>query len=219
MIEDDITVPIFDYSFYRGDFYLGFKLAMNLAGLLLIAGVLMALLPALRAAASDPGDEPRRRSSCCSLPADACGAGFRVAGAAAGACSRDPWGRWSFVSYPMSVPLRGLSDGLLENVHGVNWWAHFLTTFVFLGYFAYSKMIHVFTSLTNVFFRRLRAAGRADADPRTSKNAESFGIGKLDDFTWAQLMNVDACMHCGRCLEYLPDLQHRQAAAAARSGA
>ena len=32
MIEDDITVPIFHYSFYRGNFYLGYKLAMNIAG-------------------------------------------------------------------------------------------------------------------------------------------------------------------------------------------
>ena len=41
MIEDDITVPLFDYSFYRGNFYLGYKLAMNLAGAMLIIGVLM----------------------------------------------------------------------------------------------------------------------------------------------------------------------------------
>jgi nitrate reductase gamma subunit len=42
MIEDDITRPILGISFYRGDFYLIYKLAMNCAGLLLIAGVAMA---------------------------------------------------------------------------------------------------------------------------------------------------------------------------------
>jgi Fe-S oxidoreductase len=36
------------------------------------------------------------------------------------------------------------------------------------------------------------------------EEAETLGIGKLEDLTWAQLLNVDACMHCGRCLEYCP---------------
>ncbi|HEX3724141.1 MAG TPA: respiratory nitrate reductase subunit gamma, partial [Nitrolancea sp.] len=43
MVEDDISVPFLHYSFYRGNFYLGYKFAMNLAGLMLIAGVLLAL--------------------------------------------------------------------------------------------------------------------------------------------------------------------------------
>src|SRR5438067_460470 len=41
MLEDDITVPIFGWSFYRGDFYLGYKLILNLAGIMVIVGVLM----------------------------------------------------------------------------------------------------------------------------------------------------------------------------------
>src|SRR5690606_29716241 len=41
-VEEDVTVALFGWSFYQGNFYLGFKFAMNMAGLLLIAGVLMA---------------------------------------------------------------------------------------------------------------------------------------------------------------------------------
>ncbi|MCA1724557.1 MAG: (Fe-S)-binding protein, partial [Thermomicrobia bacterium] len=144
MIEDDITVPIFHYSFYRGNFYLGYKLVQH-----------------------------------------------------------DPWAGWSFVSYALAIPLRGLSDGWLRMLHQVNWFSHFATTFAFLAYFAYSKMIHPFTSLVNVFFRRLKPMGEL-TPIENLEEVESFGIAHLEDFTWAQLMNLDACMHCGRCLEYCP---------------
>lgn len=201
MIEDDITVPIFHYSFYRGNFYLGYKLAMNIAGVLLIAGVFMAFYRRLvrKTRVQDTSAD------------DLVILGFLVLLAVQGyvlgalrlAVERDPWGPWSFVSYAMSVSMRGLSNDWLRALHQVNWWSHFITTFAFLAYFAYSKMIHPFTSLVNVFFRRLKPRGQLEpiAD---LENAETFGIGKLEDFTWAQLMNVDACMHCGRCLEYCP---------------
>jgi Fe-S oxidoreductase/nitrate reductase gamma subunit len=201
MIEDDVTVPIFHYSFYRGNFYLGYKLAMNLAGILLILGVFMAFY---RRFVVRPKTQDTSADDIVIL-------GFLVLltvqgyvlGALRLAVQQDPWGPWSFVSYALSVPMRGLSNGVLRALHQVNWWSHFITTFSFLAYFAYSKMIHPFTSLVNVFFRRLKPRGQLEpiAD---IENAETFGIAKLEDFSWAQLMNLDACMHCGRCLEYCP---------------
>ncbi len=201
MLEDDVTVPLFGYSFYQGDFYLGFKFAMNLGGLMLIVGVLMAFYRRF----------VERITIQESAPDDVLVLAFLLVLAVQGyvvqalrlAVERDPWERWSFVSYPMSIPLRGLSEGWLTGLHQLNWWSHFLTTFVFLAYFAYSKMIHPFTSLTNVFFRRLTPVGELEPIANIEE-AETLGIGKLEDFTWAQLMNVDACMHCGRCLEYCP---------------
>jgi Fe-S oxidoreductase/nitrate reductase gamma subunit len=201
MVEDDISVPFLHYSFYRGDFYLGYKLAMNLAGLLLIAGVLMALYRRLLApvATQDTSaDDIVLLSFLLVLTVQ----GFTLQ-ALRLAVQHDPWGPWSFVSYPVALALRGLSTDWLEALHIANWWIHFLTTYVFISYLVYSKMVHPFTSLTNVFFRRLKPRG--ELDPILNiEEAETFGVARLEDFTWAQLMNVDACMHCGRCLEYCP---------------
>jgi Fe-S oxidoreductase/nitrate reductase gamma subunit len=201
MIEDDITVPIFHYSFYRGNFYLGYKFAMNLAGLLLIAGVLMAFYTRLvrrPKTQETSADDLVLLSFLIILTVQ----GF-VLGALRLAVQRDPWASWSFVSYALAIPLEGLSNGWLRALHQVNWFSHFATTFAFLAYFAYSKMIHPFTSLVNVFFRRLKPRGTLEPIVNLEE-AESFGIAHLEDFTWAQLMNLDACMHCGRCLEYCP---------------
>jgi Fe-S oxidoreductase/nitrate reductase gamma subunit len=201
MVEDDISVPFLHYSFYRGDFYLGYKLAMNLAGLLLIAGVLMALyrrLVAPVATQDTSADDIVLLAFLLVLAVQ----GFTLQ-ALRLAVQHDPWGPWSFVSYPIALSLRGLSTSWLEALHEANWWIHFLTTYVFLSYLVYSKMVHPFTSLANVFFRRLKPLG--ELEPILNiEEAETFGVAKLEDFTWAQLMNVDACMHCGRCLEYCP---------------
>ena len=201
MVEDDFSVPFLHYSFYRGDFYLGYKLAMNLAGVLLIIGVLMALYRRLKTHPSTQdtsADDIVLLAFLLVLTVQ----GFTLQ-ALRLAVQRDPWGPWSFVSYPLALSLSGLSTGWLKALHEVNWWIHFTTTYVFLSYLVYSKMIHPFTSLANVFFRRLKPMG--ELEPILNiEEADTFGVGKLEDFTWAQLMNVDSCMHCGRCLEYCP---------------
>lgn len=201
MIEDDITVPIFGWSFYRGDFYLGYKLAMNTGGLLLVAGVAMAFLrrgvqkPRFQETAAD---DILLLSVLLLLVVQ----GF-VLQAIRLAVQQPAWAEWSFVSYPLSVPMRGLSASTLETLHVLNWWGHFLATFVFIGYIGYSKMVHAFTGLANVFFRRMTPVGQLPLIANIEE-AETLGISKLEDLTWAQLLNVDACMHCGRCLEYCP---------------
>lgn len=201
MIESDVAVPIFHVSFYRGDFYLGYKLAMNLAGLLLIVGVLAALY---RRYVRNPrtidtaGDDLVILSFLLVLSIQ----GFALQ-ALRMAVTHDPWGPWSFVSYPLAQALRGLSPDVIRPIHLVNWYVHFITNFVFLSYVAYSKMIHPFTSLANVVFRRIKPRGQLEPIENIEE-AEVFGIGTLEEFSWAQLMSVDACMHCGRCLEYCP---------------
>ncbi|MEZ4523136.1 MAG: (Fe-S)-binding protein [Thermomicrobiales bacterium] len=201
LIEEDITVPIFGWSFYQGDFYLGYKLVVNLGGVMLISGVLMAFARRylMRPKYQETATDDQLVLVFLLLLAVQ---GFTVQ-ALRLAVENDPWGPWSWVSYPMSLPLRSLSDGTLEFLHTTNWISHFLTTYVLLAYWAYSKMIHPFTSLANVFFHRLNPKGELARIPNIEE-AEVLGYGKLEDFSWAHLMNVDACMHCGRCLEYCP---------------
>src|SRR5437762_2244236 len=72
-----------------------------------------------------------------------------------------------------------------------------------LVYMPVSKLAHIFTGPTNVFLRA--------TDPRAAlplianiEEQEHFGVAKLDDFNWKQLANFDACMRCGRCLDFCP---------------
>src|SRR5205807_8137171 len=61
----------------------------------------------------------------------------------------------------------------------------------------------IFTGPTNVF---LRATDSRAALPLIAniEEQEHFGAAKLTEFNWKQLANFDACMRCGRCLDFCP---------------
>lgn len=201
MIQSDIATPLFGFRFYQGAFYLGYKLALNLAGVILIAGILYAIYrrvilqpKTLQTAA----DDVIILAFLLVLVIQ----GF-VLQALRLAVTHDSWAVWSFVSYPLSLAFDGLSSGWLRAIHETNWYAHWITTYAFEIYFVYSKMIHPFTSFIGVTFRRTEPRGALEPIANLEE-AETFGVSKLEDFTWAQLMSLDACMHCGRCLEFCP---------------
>lgn len=201
MSEADIAVPVFGISFFHGNFYLGFKLAMNASGLMLIAGVMMALYRRLISrprTQQSSGDDMLLLAFLLVLAAQ----GFALQSLRL-AISGDEWAAWSFVSYPLAIALQNLPSRHLTLLHELTWWTHFATALAFIGYAAYSKLIHSFSAVANMLFRRLQPRGALDAIENIER-AETFGASRLEHFTWAQLMSVDACMHCGRCLEYCP---------------
>ena len=201
MIESDLAVPLFGVSFLQGGFYLGFKLAMNLGGLLLLAGIAMALY---RRLVLKPATQ---ESSADDLLILAWLAVLVVQGytlqALRLALTHDPWGAWSFVSYPAALALRSLAPELLGRLHQITWWSHGVVALALIGYTAYSKLVHPFTAFANVLLRRLKPRGELDAIDNI-ETAEVIGASKLEHFSWAHLMSLDACMHCGRCLEFCP---------------
>jgi Fe-S oxidoreductase len=40
--------------------------------------------------------------------------------------------------------------------------------------------------------------------PIKIEEAETFGVSKIEDFTWKQLLDLDACTDCGRCQDRCP---------------
>jgi len=54
----------------------------------------------------------------------------------------------------------------------------------------------------NVFLRNLEPRGALA--PIDLEKAESFGAAKIEDFTWKQLLDLDACTRCGRCQDSCP---------------
>jgi len=201
MVETDIAVPLFNAGFLHGDFYLGFKLAMNAGGLLLLAGIALALY---RRIVLQPATQESSADDILILAwlAVLVVQGFALQ-ALRLALTHDPWGVWSFVSYPAALALRGIAPDVLSGMHQLTWWSHALVAFGLIGYAAYSKLVHPFTALANVLLRRLKPRGELDAIENI-ETAEVIGASKLEHFSWAQLMSVDACIHCGRCLEFCP---------------
>ena len=91
----------------------------------------------------------------------------------------------------------------LELFHTSFWYAHLTDFLVFLCYLPYSKHSHILTIVPNVAFRSLQPSGVLQPIVDFEK-AESFGVGKLEQFNWKQLLDAYTCTECGRCTEACP---------------
>ncbi len=109
----------------------------------------------------------------------------------------------SIVGWPLSRLLAGLSAGVLESLHRSVWVFHAALAMFFIGSVAYTKMGHFAISSVNTFFKRLEPAG---AIPKIEnlEEQETFGVSRVEEFSWKQLLDFDACTRCGRCQDVCP---------------
>jgi Fe-S oxidoreductase/nitrate reductase gamma subunit len=120
------------------------------------------------------------------------------------AATLDPWAAWSPVGNAISVIFSGLSVAGMETTHQVLWWVHLFLAFGLIAYIPFSKLIHIVTSPLNTYFRSLEPKGVLSYINMEDEDAETFGVAKLEEFTWKDLMDTDACVRCGRCQDNCP---------------
>ena len=115
------------------------------------------------------------------------------------------WARWSFVSWGLAegLELLALTEGQLLSAHLWGWWGHIVLAFGWLGLIVFTRLDHLFFAPINAFLLRTDAPGRL-ATIENIEEREVFGVGQIQDFTWKQLFELDACVRCGRCTEVCP---------------
>ena len=86
----------------------------------------------------------------------------------------------------------------------IAWWLHLLLLLSFLVYVPQSKHAHLIAGPANVYLNRLEKPGKLTAINFEDETQESFGVGKIEDFTQLQLVDLYACVECGRCTNMCP---------------
>jgi len=114
--------------------------------------------------------------------------------------------KWSFIGYPLSQLVNGSSVSRLQFWHQFMWSTHVVSFIVFLALLPITMLRHIFTSPLNMYLKdRERPKGAMKAMPNLTETAlETFGASVVEDFTWKQLLDTDACTMCGRCTSVCP---------------
>jgi Fe-S oxidoreductase/nitrate reductase gamma subunit len=81
---------------------------------------------------------------------------------------------------------------------------HFFLVLGFIAYIPYSKLFHIVSSSLNMIYRSAEPKGTLSHMNLEDEEAESFGVSKIEEFTWKQLLDLDACTRCGRCQDQCP---------------
>jgi len=84
------------------------------------------------------------------------------------------------------------------------WWIHNLIILGFLVYIPFSKHLHLLGAIPNVYFRSFKPRGELPTMDLEDETVESYGISKIEEYTWKQLLDEYACTECGRCQENCP---------------
>ncbi len=66
------------------------------------------------------------------------------------------------------------------------------------------KHAHLIAGPANVFFGRLSNPGKLEKIDFEDETQETFGVGKIEDFRQNQLIDLYACVECGRCTNMCP---------------
>jgi len=190
-------------TFPRGTAYLIYELVMDIAGIMILAGVIMAFFRRLVLRPKyleTRWDDYYALSLLALIPL----LGFTMEGTRLLA-TNPPWAAWSPVGNQVAHLLSGLGMTPFgaTQLHDILFWVHAAVALILVASIPFTKMRHLVYAPLNVIFHPLRKTGELEKIENIDE-AEVLGVGKVSEFTSQQLLSFDACLNCGRCEEACP---------------
>lgn len=119
---------------------------------------------------------------------------------------------WHHAPYTWATPLadvvalilHGVGTTAASAIFYVGWWVHLLFLLTFLVYVPQSKHAHLVFGPVNVFLGRTNKVGQLKAIDFEDETQETFGVNHITEFSQKQLVDLYACVECGRCTSVCP---------------
>ena len=123
---------------------------------------------------------------------------------------------WTFASKAVALalhPLGATANQVLETFFIL---AQIAVIFGFLVLVVYSKHLHIFLAPINVSTKRnpdgvalgpllpMMSQGKVLDFEQADPENDTFGVGKVEDFTWSAMLDMATCTECGRCQSQCP---------------
>ena len=214
-VDEDFSKPLLGVSFLRGTTYLVYSFVLDLAGISLVIGLAMMLYRRARRTAPRLSYSEQDRAKGVSfgrlilddrlflfLLLLAGIAGFAVEGVRIFRDGTSFPEEWSPVGVALASMIRatGITEEGASALYMGLWWLHALGALALIAYIPFSKAFHALAGFGSLVFSDERAGRRLESPA----SAEPSGFRRTSDFTWVQLMHLDACVRCGRCHDVCP---------------
>ncbi|MFC7249026.1 (Fe-S)-binding protein [Halomicroarcula sp. GCM10025324] len=209
-IDMDLYRPLTGDSFFVGDFYLSYSVVMDAMGLLFVVGVGVALwrrygrrLDRLHGRHTSREDDLFLGALFVLGVGGYLTEGVRILGTSA---TRDvSFETVSFVGWFVKdlLSFAGVTPEMAAGAYPAIWWSHALVALWFVAWIPYAKPFHMLSSFANLVTRDEQAGVRLPGVPADAA-PEDIGPSEIDDFSWKQLLDHDACTKCGRCSSVCP---------------
>ena len=208
-IQEDIAWPLFDVRFLSGNLYLFWSLFADIVGALVFIGLLIAIVR--RYIIKPDGLDTKGADNFLIISLMVLiVTGFAAEALRIAITGFPSFEIWSPVGYGLAYLVSGIDIAVLRNIHYANWWVHMVGSFMFIGLLGTGKIGHAVVSTLNIYFMELENENAetkftaAIIKPEEFESAESFGVSQVEEYTWKQLMDSDACTRCGRCQDNCP---------------
>jgi len=190
-------------TFPRDGWYLGYELVMDIAGAMILLGVLMA---AIRRYIWRPKYLETHWDDTVALVLLFLVAfvGFTNEGIRL-MVTNPAWRAWSPVgNWAASImTATGFPVEEAATAHDALVYTHVILALLLVGLIPFTKMRHLVNTPLNILVRPRRKTGEL-AKIEDIETTEILGVGKVAEFTSQQLLSFDACLRCGRCEEACP---------------
>ena len=215
--QDDVAEPLFGFDFWRGWFYLGYSLFLDVFGAALLVGLVVMGAKRLRRPARldyrrpdrAPGEYDRRLY----VAGDwvfVSALGFLVVTGflleALRIAETDPsFEKWSPFGWIAGQAFQsiGIQATDAADAHFRTWWVHGIAALAFVSSIPFTKAVHMLAGPASVATRDERPGQRLEPLPPQAKPDE-VGYGLITDLPPRFLLQLDSCTKCGKCHEACP---------------
>lgn len=203
-IDWDVTHLFFRFQILTGWIYVVYELILDVLGLLVIAGLCMAIYRRYISRPSRLQNFPVKALSrddayiiimlTFIVLSGYLTEGLRIA------VTQPEWAAWSPIGSAIAAAFLSIADPTNQTLHLVIWSLHIVTAFGVLASLPFTKLFHILSVPLNIYFRSLKPAGALA--PAVMDGG--MGVKEWKQFTWKQLLDFESCTRCGRCQDVCP---------------
>lgn len=205
-LQADLTDPVFGWKFLSGSFYKFYSLVLDIAGLvalIMLCGLFYRRYWVRPAGLESDIDDAIMHGLLFAILVT----GFVIEGARMAVTELDAGNSlavWSPVGLTVARQISGIGEEGLRALHKTTWWVHFFLTMALFVALPRTKFRHMLTITANYVFADHRRKGSLETPNLEDEQVENYGASRLEDLTWKDILDSDACVECKRCQDRCP---------------